>query len=59
MEKLLDIKEVASIIGCTPRHVREVLVRERGLKAIIIYNKSLRFREADVNDWLLKESRRR
>lgn len=59
MQKLISVKEVAEVLGCTPRHVREVLVRERGLKAIILYNKSYRFREEDVDEWIRKESRRR
>lgn len=58
MDKLLSLEDVAEIIGCTVRHVREVLVRKRGLKAIIIYNKTLRFRQEDLDNWLAKEARR-
>lgn len=60
--KLLTCDEVGSIIGCSGRYVREVLVRERGLRAIVLVRTAKRnilaFRRVDVDDWCAKQARK-
>jgi hypothetical protein len=49
----LDEKGAAILLGVKPRTVR-ALRAERGLPCLKISNKILRFRRADIEDWILK-----
>lgn len=55
--RLLTVKEVAYIIGAQPRYVRNVLVAERGLPAVRLKGKTLRFRRDDVDEWIAQARR--
>lgn len=62
-ERLLTCDEVGHIIGCTGRYVREVLVRQRGMKAVVLCRNKQRnrlaFRRGDVDDWCAKNAHTR
>ena len=57
IEKLLTLEDVAEILGCTPRYVREVCIRKRGLPAVRIYSKSLRIDPQELREWIAKAER--
>lgn len=52
--RLLSLSEVSVIFGVPERRVREVFVRKRGLPCIRFGKNCLRFRPADVREWLAR-----
>lgn len=51
-ELILDVPDVASLLKTTPRHVRNLMYRERNPLPFYKLGRKVRFRESDIQEWM-------